>query len=285
MNQMAWLTEVVASILMLVPQTRFIGGAVIALTFLYIMTQIRLGLLCEMVVLCCAFYFHPESLGDRALSMLVPATESVASFEVPPVVNSALAIALWGYLILLPLAHAGLFYNFYGRKSFPVPLQRAMEAYTKFFGITIWRVFSVDIINFFILIHHQPREGGERTLISRYGHSGGVRYANVAESITVTCLFTTLKYYPSNSDLFQQRLLRYAKTAPHPDDSVLIFEYVSITKAESAFEYTTVAEYEVDIRSETVNERIISEDVSVHAADKTSPVFEGGKPGSYAPLK
>lgn len=285
MNQMAWLTEIVASMLMIVPQTRFIGGAVIAVTFLYIMTQIRLGLLCEMVALCCVFYFYPGSLGDRALSMLMPtaAESGLPSFEVPPVANSVLSIALWAYLILLPFAHAGLFYNFYGRRSFPALIQRTLEAYTKFFGITIWRVFSVDIINFFILIHHQPRDGGDRSLISRYGHRGGLRYAHVAESITITCLFTTLKYYPSNSDLFQQRLLRYAKTIPHPDGSVLIFEYVSITKAESAFEHTTVAEYEVDIRSEIVNERIISEDISVHAADKTSPVFEGGKPGSYAP--
>jgi hypothetical protein len=61
-----------------------------------------------------------------------------------------LTIALWVYLILLPLAEAGLYYNFYARRALPAPLQTALERYTNFFGIILWRVFSVDLVNFFI---------------------------------------------------------------------------------------------------------------------------------------
>lgn len=291
LNQLAWGTEVVAGILMLVPQTRFIGALLILFSFIFIATQIRLGLLCEMVIACCVLFFHPGSYGDQLASMIAPAASSLATASTayaPGLVNQLLSLFLWAYLILLPLAHAGLFYNFYGRRRLPAPLQSALEFYTNFFGIIIWRVFSVDVVNFFIRIHRRRRATSaedERTLLSRYGLTNGLRYAHVGESITVTSLFTTLKYYPSDNDLFRERLLRYARTVPCPADSVLDFEYVSVCKAEDHFEYVTVAEYEVDPAASTIEERILNETVSVRAAHAASPVHEGVRPGSYVPLK
>jgi len=288
LNQLAWSTEVVAGLLMLFPRTRFIGALLILFSFIFIATQIRLGLLCEMVIACCILFFHPGSYGDQLASMIVPASsalQSATASNAPSFINLLLFAFLVAYLILLPLAHGGLFYNFYARRRLPALLQRALELYTNFFGIIIWRVFSVDVVNFFILIHRRKREGGseERTLVSRYGYGGGFRYCHVGESITVTSLFTTLKYYPSNNELFRERLLRYACTVPCAEDSVLDFEYVSVCKKEDHFDYVTVAEYTVDPRARTVLERILNESVSVHAAHAASPVFEGVRPGSYAP--
>jgi hypothetical protein len=185
---------------------------------------------------------------------------------------------------LLPLAHAGLFYNFYAHRSLPAPLQRVLERYTNFFGIIIWRVFSVDHLNFTIRIYNQHRISGERTLISRYGFGGIRRFNQVAESIAITTLFTTLKYHPSNSNLFVERLLRYSRTLPCPADCVLTFEYVSILKRDDAFVFVPVAEYRVDLVSGMVQEQVLDEIVSVRAAHAVSPVHEGARPGSYAPL-
>src|SRR4029453_19522073 len=106
-----------------------------------------------------------------------------------------LGVALWGYLVLLPLAHAGLFYTFYARGTLPGPLQRALDAYTNFFGIIIWRVFSVDVVNFFIRIHAQPGAGGPRTVISRYGWTGGLRFGHGCEAGLGARLFTPLEAY------------------------------------------------------------------------------------------
>ena len=302
LNQLAWSTEVFAGMLMLIPQTRFLGALLILFSFIFIATQIRLGLLCEMVIVCCLLFFYPGSYGDQFLSAIMPAASAASSYaitsEAPAAVavggrlalfNQLLAAALRAYLVLLPLSHAGLFYNFYARKRLPAPLQRALEVYTNFFGIIIWRVFSVDVVNFFILIHRRPRTddggGGERDLISRYGLGGGLRYSHVGESITVTSLFTTLKYYPSNDELFRERLLRYAGTLACPEDCVLDFEYVSVRKAEDHFDFVTVAEYTVDPYAGTIEERVLNEIVSVRAAHPASPVHEGARPGSYAPLK
>ena len=165
-------------------------------------------------------------------------------------------------------------------------IQRCLEAYTNFFGMIIWRVFSVDVVNFFILVAHERRDGsGVRTLISRYGwREGGWRFGHVGEAITITCLFTTLKYYAGNPALFAERLLRYARTVPHPDDSILIFEYRSIHKAESGFQDVPVAEYHVDVATGLVREHVLDSRLSVRDAHPLSPVHEGARPGSYAPL-
>jgi hypothetical protein len=288
LNHLAWTTEVAAVLLMLIPATRFLGGLLIIISFAFIATQIRLGFLCEMVMVCGLLFFGPGSAGDHWLALIIsPAASPVTTADgLWPAVNMILAAALWGYLLLLPFAHAGLFYNFYARRRLPLTLQKILEAYTNFFGIIIWRVFSVDVVNFFIRIYRRERAGGERALVSHYGlKPPGLRYNHVGESITVTSLFTTLKYHPSNSALFTERLLRYARTIACPAGSVLDFEYLSICKTDDRFEFVAVAEYTVDPAAGTVDERILSDAVSVRAAHAASPVFEGARPGSYAPLK
>lgn len=288
LNQLAWTTEVVAALCMLIPATRFIGALLIIGSFAFIATHIRLGFLCEMVMLGGVLFFHPGSWGDRAAVWTVQALGGSLGSPVAepwPWAGAALGILLWGYLILLPLAHAGLFYNFYARGTLPGPLQRLLDAYTNFFGIIIWRVFSVDVVNFFVRICSEALPGGPRTVISRYGWGGGLRFGHVCESVAVTSLFTTLKYYPSNATLFRERLLRYARTVPCPAGSALVFEYVSIRKAGRRFDTVTVAEYVVDLRAGSVEERILDGTVSVRAAHAVSPVHEGLRPGTYAPLE
>jgi hypothetical protein len=287
LNQLAWTTEVVAAVLMLIPPTRFVGALLIIISFFFIATHIRLALLCHMVMLCGVLFFHPGSFGDNFAGALFSAAPPIAHQpgHALALVNQGLTVALWAYLFLLPLSYFGIYYNFFARKRFPQPFQRLLEVYTNFFGIIMWRVFTIDLINFFPYVYQQPRAGGERTLISRYGwRAGSLRYSHVGESITLTCLFTTLKYYPSNHGIFTERLLRYARTVPCPPDSVLVFEYVSINKTATQFEFMVVAEYLVDPVAGTIAERILNERVSVHAAHASSPLHEGARPGSYAPL-
>jgi hypothetical protein len=97
-------------------------------------------------------------------------------------------------------------------------------------------------------------------------------------------LFTTLKYYPSNDQLFRERLLRYARTVPHAPGATLVFEYVSILKSQEAFRFLPVAEFLVDPIRGRVTERILDASVSVRDAHAASPLHEGARPGSYAPL-
>lgn len=286
LNQIAWTTEIAAAAFMLIPQTRFLGAVLIIVTFFAILTHIRLALLCQMVMLSGVLFFHPGSAGDRLAELLFAAPSRAAELGAagPATINIFLFAFLWGYLLLLPLGYAGIYYNFFARKRLPSLVQRVLDVYTNFFGIIMWRVFTADLINFFPKIYRQRRDGRRRRLISRYGwRAGSIRYSHVAEAITLTSLFTTLKYYPSNFDLFAQRLLRYSRTITCAEDEVLVFEYVSVTKTETAFHFTSVAEFVVDGAAGTVTEHVLMDGVDVRAPHPGSPLHEGSCPGTYAP--
>lgn len=284
LNHLAWSTEVVAALLMLVPATREAGAVILGLSFVFIGTHIRLGFLTEMVVVACFLYVPAGGVVDAwVVSLLgaVTAAPAVPTGAVTGIVNPLLGAALVAYLVLLPLAHGGLYYNFYARRSFPPLLQRLLERYTNLFGMIIWRVFSVDLVNFFIRIHREARDGGERRLVAPLG--SWPRFNHVGEMICLTSLFTTLKYYPGNDAIFRERLLRYARTVPRQAGDVLIFEYVSVVKTATAFDWVPKAEYRVDVDAALIGERLLDEQFSTRAAHAVSPVHAGAVPGSYAP--
>jgi hypothetical protein len=286
LNHLAYSTEILAAILMLIPSTEVLGALLIIVSFLFIATHIRLGFLCEMVMVSALLYMEPGSLGDRVISSFVPATLPVSPFSPP--LDTVLRLALWGYILLLPAAHGGLYYNFLARRPLPTILQKVLEKYTNFFGIIIWRVFSVDVVNFFSNIYIMNKQTGEKKLYSLFGipdWNSRFRYLHVGEFICLASVFTTLKYYPSNLGLFHERLLRYAKTIPSPPGSVVLFEYVSIAKSKGRFEFVPVVQYLVDIDQEKIEERLLDSRFSVRKAGDASPVHEGAYPGSYAPLK
>ena len=281
-NALAWGTEVAAGLLMLLPPTRFIGGVLILVSFVFIATQIRLGFLCAMIMVSCLLFAHPGSAIDVWLGALLPAADLPVQVSGPDAVDVLLAVVLWTYLVLLPFARAGLSFNLYRRKALPSFLQRLLDVYANLFGLIVWRVFSADITNFFIEIDEQKNDGTRRR-ISTWGE--GSRFSHVAESITVTTLFTTLKYYPGKTSLFTERLLRYARTLPRRAGSTLVFRYFAVVKRDDRFDAVLAAEYTVDLVRTVVDERVIDASVSVRAPVAVSPVHEAARPGTYAPAR
>ena len=291
-NQLAWSMEILGAVMMLIPPLRFLGGLLIFLSFGFILPQIRLGWLTYHDMLCSLVFFHPGSLGDQLISQIMPLSlaSSNPTLVFHPMLINLIGLLFVGYLILLPLAQIGLYSNFYLKYRLPTPFQTMLERYTNFFGMIVWRVFSQDLVNFYIMIYHQPKGGGERTTITHYGWKGGIwgnRYSHVGESILITSLFTTLKYYPSNTQRFQERLLRYSRTLPVPDGHEIVYEYVSLGKNEDETQVTEtiLAEHIVDLEQATVTEVILNDSVSIRAPISVSPVHEGVTPGSYVPKK
>jgi hypothetical protein len=286
LNHLAYSTEIAAGLLMLVPATQGLGALLIFGSFVFIALHIRLSFLCEMVMLACVLFVPDGGLAARLVAAIAPPTATAAATAAPDWVNGALAAALYAYAALLPLAKAGQYYNFLARRALPAPLQAALDSYTNFFGIIIWRVFSVDHTNFWTRIWFRDRTSGERVEAAHFGAfepSRGFRYTHVGEFICLTSLFTTLKYYPSNSALFSERLLRYCRTLRCPHGSDVVFEYISVRKDRGRFEFVPVAEFTADVRAATVTERVLDPSISARAASPVSPVHAGLAPGSYAP--
>ena len=67
LNHMAYRTEIVAGILMLIPATTALGAWLIILSFMFIASQIRLGFLAEMVMVSGLIIMGPGSLADSFL--------------------------------------------------------------------------------------------------------------------------------------------------------------------------------------------------------------------------
>src|SRR5437870_1959347 len=135
--------------------------------FMFIATQIRLGFLCEMVIVCCMLFFGPATWGNRAiagLSPLVGASAAPAGTPLPHFVQMMLVVFCWMYLALLPVARVAMYYNQLTHRRLPGPAQRTVDAYTNAFGLVIWRVCSADVISFFIRIWEQDASGRRRVV-------------------------------------------------------------------------------------------------------------------------
>lgn len=296
LNHLAWSTEIAIGLLTFLPRGRAWAGALLFTTFAFIATQIRLSLLCPTMMAAALIYIPAGSAVDRAISSVLPLA-LVAAPTVSPLpsnLGTAITIGLLAYLALLPLAYGGLVFNFYARRRLPASLQRLLETYTNAFGMILWRVFSADVTNFYVVIHEAYRDGRSPAhLVSAYpGVSGAAsvssrirrRFAHVAESIAITSIFTSLKYYPDDRRRFEERLLRYARTIRCRSAKVLVFDYISLQKGRDAFCHVPTTRFVVDLTHQTVVEHPIVDAFDVTAAASRSPVFAGARPGSYAPL-
>lgn len=286
LNASAWSSQFLAALLMLIPQTRWLGGLLLVLTYVFIATQIRLGWLAESMMLSGVLFFTAGSPPAAILGYVLSEPPSVAPHSAWPDAFLTIAQALiWLHLALTILCHAGLYYNFYGRRRLPEPVQRMVEFYGNLFGIILWRVFTVDILNFHVKIHILSKPGSSPASgqqLSRWRSPTSLRFWNVGEAITVTSLFTTLKYYPSNNALFQERLLRYARTLPCPTGGEVCFEYLSIQKQDRRYVDRSGMLFRVDPAAGRIRVECLDPTYSP-SATPGSILHEAALPGTYAP--
>jgi hypothetical protein len=144
-----------------------------------------------------------------------------------------------------------------------------------------------------VQVHEQPRYGSQRLLVSAYPGLTGCplqpspgslrrRFSHVAESIAITSVFTTLKEGSYNSSLFEDRLLRYARTVPYLPGSKLAFTYTLLVKTPECFEHVATREFIVDPVASTVECRRLRVDAPIAAS--ASLVFESVRDGTSMPL-
>ena len=112
--------------------------------------------------------------------------------------------------------------NLFGKRELPRPLQQALTWFANRVPVIMWRVFTPDVTNFFVRIYRIDRASGERTPIvhedttysyrDRASWRRSLRFLHVTESIAFTTVFTTIKYFRSQRELFESRLRAYAAT-------------------------------------------------------------------------
>jgi len=160
----------------------------------------------------------------------------------------------------------------------------------------MWRVFTPDVTNFFIRIY--KKENGERKLLvgetNIYEYRNWkdfwikMRFLHVVESIALVSIFNTLKYFPSKPQLFEERLIRYAKSVAASFESPIQkmeFEYVLVKKLAGYFLFKPVMNIIVDLCRNKVSSKIIDLEFDPYKPALLSPVRESVSVGSYEKKK
>jgi hypothetical protein len=272
----AYITEILCGLSFFVPAAAPYGALLLAVSFLGVGAQIRLTFLAEMVAACCMLYIFPGSPPDELFARFLPSAALANAGAIANAAGWAISALLSAYVVMLPLAYAVMVANFYFRRRLPEPIQVFFDAWNRFFGLILWRVFTNDLINFYCDILERRNDGSEVPVRQAF------RFSHVGEFICLASLFTTLKYYPNDPGLFERRMLRYVRSLP-PHDGKIVFRYVRIEKGARRFEYLPVAEFLVDLRDSSVERRVLDARFDVSATEPGSPIHTTGSPGSYAP--
>ncbi len=277
LNHLAYLSEIAGGLALLYPPTRTLGVLLIAGGFLFVATQIRLGMLAEMMMLATFIYLPSAGPASSPESPL---------WTLPSWLSQTFIAFFWTYAILLPFIKTALYYNYFAKKKLHAPLQRFLETYTNTFGIILWRVFTADLTNFYVRIYRVDRETGEKREYSRFGKLGREiknRYQWVGEFICLTSIFTTLKYFPQSPEKFERKLLRYVKTIDPTGQDLILFEYISIQKTETNYSHVPVKIFWVDAQNGTVRQEVLEPAISIHRPHPGSRLHPSLNPGTYVP--
>lgn len=255
----------------------WIGAGLCAGTFFYLMFTVRLGRLAPLMMIMALPYLPDVGLN---LTGGLGLARNFAPLTLPSVLVSVFSGLCWAYVIVLPLVKVMQYTNLFLARRFPEPFQSLFTRYQNWVPIIMWRVFTPDVTNFFIRIRKIEPATGESTSIgdeeSGYAYGGGggllwkLRYLHVTESIAVTTVFTTLKYFQSRRELFERKLIEYARTL---GTGSFEFEYVAILKAETSFEFLPVGRFRVDTTAGVIEE------------EKLVPTFDYGAPADFSHIK
>ena len=286
-NHSAYIFQILGGILMLIPPTQWLGAFIIFGSFLLVKVVIRLGVLCDMLMLITFLYTKPNGWFEQVLFKLMPniSFTSMNEHPAPAIVNGILIVGFWAYIFILPFLKFGMYTNLYLKKSLPKFFQKSLEIFTNTFGVILWRVFTIDLIDYFIRIYFEDPVTKKRTLYTRFGHWSPKqtnRFLWVGESIMTLIVFNTQRYFPK-TDLFRKRLICYAGSMPCPKNERVVFEYVILDPTPSNFDYVPIKEYTVDISAGTLQEKAIRDLLPISLRNRTSPIQGTTRPGSYAP--
>jgi hypothetical protein len=276
--------QIVMGILLLLPFSilRELAALGMMATFLVLAVAFRIGRL-GLLMATIPLLFMPE-LGWAAP---LPAHEPI--WNLPAAAVVAFQWVTYIFISLLPFVKIVQYTNLFGDRSLPKALQALVNRYAGLIPIIIWRVFSVDITNFFIRISLLTRNGeveyvGERSAYSPWSWRNlwlKLRYLHVGESVAIAAMFNTQKHFTSQPDLFNKRLVRYARTLSALPEGELKFQYVLIRKTAGRMEYVPLVDYFVDRSTESVREERLVLDQGPASKARFSPIRESAGYGTY----
>ncbi len=254
--------EVIGGALLMSVKYQFVGALIISLMFIGVMFMVRLATLCPMIIFV-------------TLSTSVISNDTGEKFRdtISPTHFAFIAITIQ---FIIFLTYIGISINFYLKKSLPNFLQNAVNFTQGVLGISLWRVFTSDITSIYIRIFH-INSCGEREELSKWQSKGNRRFNFVGEAISVTSIFTLLRYQ-SSTEAFVSRLISYARTL---SQGTIEFEYYHISMSEASVLIRHVRTYIVNTSAATVDENQVDPRFDPSAPEPYSRVSAAKQYGHY----
>lgn len=236
LNGIAVYGEIVGGIFLLSFKLQHIGSFIIATMFLGVAVTVRLGNLCFLII-CSVICPLLIKGGTPQGSSLVQAS-LFQSFVVLVFFTSM-------------LAYIGLAINYYTNLTIPKNIQTTLNRHVRVFGTSLWRVFTADITSIYIEIFSLTEAGG-MSLISKWTDKRCKRFRFVGEAITITSIFTLLKYQ-ADRRLFESRLIAHARSLNLVETKVC-YRYFYIDTRERVNSLQHVRDFFVDLESSVIRE-------------------------------
>jgi hypothetical protein len=285
-NYSAFVFQILGAVLLLIPATYWLGALIIFGSFFLVLLIIRLGVLCPQLMLITFIYTIPGGWVHQALDRFYPSDPVLsAGYHYQPWLTPAFQLFVTLYIFLLPIAKIGLYLNFYFKKTLPAPFQKALETYTNTLGIILWRVFTIELIDYYMRVYFVDRSTGKRIDYSRFGRwklNQSNRFLWVGESIMSVIVFNTERYF-QQKELFHKRILQYARTMGCPAGHDLIFEWVVIRDQNNRYQDAVAKVYKVDCASGVIEEKILDPAALAEQQSRNIAMHASARPGSYAP--
>jgi hypothetical protein len=265
----------------------FIGGTIVFMSFLYLIPLVRLGRLAAIMMTISILFLPDLKLSVYSSSQINTGKIYINQLDY---LSNFFKIIFLLYLPLLIFIKITQYLNLFKKIYWPHKLNSLLSTIANFFPIIIWRVFTPDVTNFFIKIRIKNKinkgvevldENNIYTVFSDYSFWTKFRFLHVMESITITNIFNSLRYFKNNQELFIKRLLKYSKTFPNHSDNIYIYDYILIEKTSKFFQYKPLKSFIVDTKNESVKSIEIKNSELISKCSTYSPVHVTNGFGHY----
>ena len=262
LNFLSIYMELLGGIFLCIPKTQVAGFTLITLTFLAVATTVRLGVLCIQIILSVSIVFI-NTLETKNLTYR----------------HDVLKIILFIIIIAEIISYLVNFMILTKEYNFKFIIRRFVQFMNKYYGISLWRVFTSDITSIYVEVYAK-NQFGEYKLLSEWDKWNCFRYRNVGESITITSIFTTLKYFPADSNLFENKLLTHSYSIKHYDFIKYKVYYIDSNIAHSSHEFVLISHFNVNKLNKEISVEAKNNKIDLRNPDKFSAVRKNSGSGN-----
>ena len=237
----------------------YLGGIIVILSFIYLLPLIRLGRLSAIMMSIGILFLPNINFSFLEISKNVIQTRDYIDNNL---LNGLFKAIFLIYIPLLSVIKITQYLNLFKNIYWPFSTNIFISKVANFLPIIVWRVFTPDVTNFYIMIRfrnkiskctHSYVDKSTYNYFPLHSFSTKFRYLHVMESIVITTIFNSLRYFHNNLKLFNERLLNYSKTLPNHLDNIITYDYMLIEKSSTNFNYTHLKSFIVDTEKESIN--------------------------------